>query len=602
MTGSTTVQTRIDIPFLPRSAHVQSLAHQHSKEDLELAAELVGHARGHFYARSHTEYNTGPLNQFNQLSVNLPASPSSTNPVASRSTERTMNSQDRNRDSATPQEPSQIQQAQSQEDGANVVGQVCRYASDVHSSFWSRAGALCRFIIERVIADREFYSNCGSTRTPLWRRSPQGEIVCNACGLYLKARNAPRPATLKKPSPQPASRAHQSPGSHYERSASPSSETGLSGRHACGGGTNVTADHIPTGSCPGGGKCNGTGGAPGCNGCPAFNNRLSKAAHYSKIQSPTSSIATTPQSLEASEAGEGADEEGTRVQGEDAVEQSTTVVVACQNCGTTITPLWRRDDSGKTICNACGEAVNFCERLLAHAVLGLYYKLHGVHRPVNMKKSTIKRRKRVIPALNDHLSSGTQSPLASSASPDPGHPMLSDSFETQHDENKSRGIINLDLRHRHPRVPAVDFTGYTIQTTPTKLPSYGTSQSGNQPPLPSLQPHSHEGQKSTRKRSSSPGAPDTRDNPEPPERLPSSGRAHSITSLLNPSDQSLSHRPASTIPPDSRLRGNELEVGRQGMMAANAAEKRAKLQREAEDMRRMLAAKERELADLEGGR
>ncbi|KAI8071919.1 hypothetical protein BDF21DRAFT_308527, partial [Thamnidium elegans] len=50
----------------------------------------------------------------------------------------------------------------------------------------------------------------------------------------------------------------------------------------------------------------------------------------------------------------------------------------CANCRTTTTPLWRRDEGGNTICNACG----------------LYYKLHNVHRPVSMKRSVIKRRKR----------------------------------------------------------------------------------------------------------------------------------------------------------------------------------------------------------------
>ncbi|KAF9897052.1 putative electron transfer flavoprotein subunit, partial [Lobosporangium transversale] len=86
--------------------------------------------------------------------------------------------------------------------------------------------------------------------------------------------------------------------------------------------------------CPGDGNCNGAGGTHTCSGCPSYNQQQSNRQH-----------------------------------------------LVCANCRTTTTPLWRRDSSGNTICNACG----------------LYYKLHNVHRPVTMKRAVIRRRKRVIP-------------------------------------------------------------------------------------------------------------------------------------------------------------------------------------------------------------
>jgi GATA-binding protein len=51
----------------------------------------------------------------------------------------------------------------------------------------------------------------------------------------------------------------------------------------------------------------------------------------------------------------------------------------CQNCTTSTTPLWRRDEIGSVLCNACG----------------LFLKLHGKPRPISLKTDVIKSRNRV---------------------------------------------------------------------------------------------------------------------------------------------------------------------------------------------------------------
>lgn len=110
-------------------------------------------------------------------------------------------------------------------------------------------------------------------------------MICNACGLYLKARNTSRPSTIKR---QPTTCSPIiNPEHHRSRrsSASPSSGERLGHTQQS---QYIAANTMPTGTCPGNGHCNGTGGASGCNGCPAYNNRVSKTIQVSASNVPQS--------------------------------------------------------------------------------------------------------------------------------------------------------------------------------------------------------------------------------------------------------------------------------------------------------------------------
>ncbi|KAL5596661.1 hypothetical protein BROUX41_006645 [Berkeleyomyces rouxiae] len=367
-------------------------------------------------------------------------------------------------------------------------------------------------------------SNCGTTQTPLWRRSPQGATICNACGLYLKARNTARPTKLKK-----STATNSTP-----------TDVGTSRVKICGsssrqptavkGATYVSAENS-TGTCPGGGRCNGTGGAEGCGGCPAFNNRVSKTARLNLIKGQGKSEADSGVSESAMSTSPETRPDGPIPIDVAALETQSpnpTVVIACQNCSTTITPLWRRDEAGRTICNACG----------------LYYKLHGSHRPVTMKKAVIKRRKRIIPA-QDSEPEGGEEINTPSRSPEPS---------MERGTLNEDGSVNLGVRRRKSD-EAADNEGDAMlidskpsQDSPQKQRTQNQSQTS--PARQKNTGHLPRGVKGERHASNSPSSlvahsrkrsfSATEDLPPPNQQIQSitdsSKRISSINSILNPAN------------------------------------------------------------------
>ncbi|XP_051953986.1 transcription factor GATA-4-like [Xyrauchen texanus] len=137
---------------------------------------------------------------------------------------------------------------------------------------------------------------------------------------------------------------------------------------------------------------------------------------------------------------------------------SRRVGLSCTNCHTTTTTLWRRNAEGEPVCNACG----------------LYMKLHGIPRPLAMKKEGIQTRKRKPKNVNKSTpgTAGSDGQIPSSA-------VNSSPIEEPRAIKTEPDTVSLyTYHHMHTQVSAIPtYMGTQSGSSALKLSPSGSSTS-----------------------------------------------------------------------------------------------------------------------------